>query len=299
MYRDACNGDDMRNFRILLQVSIDRIYSECSRLTPSDMGTFHHKHCELATRRAAPPHLVGVRKVSNWKRGEDEGKFDHSLRLLTEYEFEFHDCGLKPEEAEKGKYRIRRNILALVSAIANAQQSTADRTALLTVGRSAVNEIAYESPSFYGYIVVGSAAETGLSWTPFDWEPNWLRINMALQAKGLFSALTLDGVGLQLTPMIGPEFELYGITNSVLQPIVGARAGYQFSTVDDFRFKRCSESEAIGDERRCSQLVVQPYIAMSVFERLRLQLVAEIFPNSFSFDDRRYNLLLGIGAQIF
>lgn len=298
-YRDACNGDDMRNFRILLQVAIDRIYSECSRLTPSEMGSLHHEHCELATRRALPPHIPGVRKVADWKRGEDESKFEHTLRLLTAFQFEFKDCGLASEDAEKGKYRIRRNIMNLVQAIADAQTSTAERTALLTVGRSAVNEIAYESPSFYGYVSVGSAVEAGVSWTPFDWEPNWLRINMALQVKGLFSALTLDGIGLQLTPMIGPEFEIYPLTSSVVQPIVGVRGGYQLSTVDDFRFDGCSESAAVGDERRCSQIVLEPYVALAFLERLRLQLVAEVYPDSFGFDDRRYNLLMGIGAHFF
>jgi len=299
-YREACSGPELRNFRILLQVSLDRIYSQCSRLTPSEMGTFHHEHCEAATRRHSPPQISGVRATGDaWNRSEDESSFEFTLRLLTLYQFEYKDLGLKAVDAEKGKYRIRRSILALVKSIADAQSATTERTALLTFGRSAVNDIAYESPGFYGYVVVGSAAEGGISWTPFDWDPNWLRFNMSLQVKGLFSALTLDGTGLQLTPMLGPEFEIGPLTNAFFQPIVGLRGGFQFSTIDDFKFRKCSENNAVGDERRCSQIIAQPYIAFTFLERVRLQLVTEIFAESFNFDDRRYNLLLGIGAHFF
>lgn len=301
-YRAACVGKDLRNFRILLQIAMDRIYSECSRLTPSDMGTFTHQHCEAATRRQAPPRIPGVRRgtsKTSWKRADEESVFSHNLRLLSEYHFEYKDMGLAPEEAEKGRYRIRRRILDLVKAITNEQSSVVDRTALLTIGRSALNEIAYESPPFYGYVVVGSAVEMGLSWTPFDWEPNWLRFNMALQTKGLFAALTLDGTGLQLTPMLGPEFEISPLTNSFVQSIVGVRGGYQFSTVDNFKLDTCLEDAANGDERRCSQMILEPYVAMTFIERLRVQLVAEIYAESFRFDDRRYNLLLGVGMHFF
>lgn len=298
-FRDACQGWELRNFRILLQIALDRMYSHCSALTPGQMGAFHHEHCELATRRRQPPRVEGVLGKVAWQRGEGESDFDHTLRLLTGYGFEFKDLGLTAEQSEKGRYRIRRSILDLVTSVAEAQSSAADRTALLTLGRSAVNDIAYESPNFYGYAVVGSAAEGGASWTPFDWEPNWLRLNMALQAKGLFSALTLDGTGLQLTPLVGPEFEIYPMTSAFVQPIVGLRAGYQFSSVDRYKFDACSESAAVGDVRRCSQVMVQPYVAVTFLERVRFQLVSEIFAESFSFDDRRYNLLLGIGAHFF
>ncbi len=299
-YREACAGPELRNFRILLQVSLDRIYSQCSLLTPSEMGTFHHEHCEAATRRRSPPQIPGVRAAGDsWNRLDDESTFEFTLRLLTYYQFQYKDLGLSAADAGKGKYRIRRSILALVKAIANAQTSATERTALLTFGRSAVNDIAYESPGFYGYIVVGSAAEGGVSWTPFDWDPNWLRLNMSLQMKGLFAALTLDGTGLQMTPMMGPEFEIGPLTNALFQPIIGLRGGFQFSTVDNFTFRKCSESAAGGDERRCSQIIAQPYIAFTFLERVRLQLVTEVFVKSFNFDDRRYNLLLGIGGHFF
>lgn len=305
-HQEACLGPGLSNFRILLQIALDRTYSECSRLTPSDMGTFVHQHCEAATRRREPVKVSGVRPLPKteddpepWRRADTESKFSHTLRLLTGYQFEYRDLGLPPEKAEKGRYRIRRSILQLLSALSEEQSNILDRTALLTIGRSAVNEIAYESPDFYGYVVIGSAAEAGISWTPFDWEPNWLRLNMALQVKGLFAALTLDGTGLQMTPMLGPEFELYGITNSIVQPILGVRGGYQFSTVDNFKLDPCLEAAAAGDERRCSQFIVEPYVAVTFIERFRAQLVAEIYAETFRFDDRRYNLLLGVGVHFF
>jgi len=301
--RAACAGPALREFRILIQATLDRTYSDCRALDAAsrDFSAWPH-HCRLAARGEAPPLIDGVKEPDDrdhWRR-DDESPFDHLMRSLEDYRFTFTDLGLRADQAKFGRVRIRRKFLKMLKWLADAQDNRADRLILLTAGRSVVNRIAYEPPRNWWYFVAGSYGEVGASVLPFDWNRSFARLNLALTAKGLTTVITEERFDTQLSLLAGPELQLLPITTRLVQPIVGARVGYQFGTADDFEIGRCDREE-VDDVRSCSQLVVQAYGAVALLERLRIQLTAEFFPAPpGDFDDvRNIDLLLGIGYQFF
>jgi hypothetical protein len=93
---------------------------------------------------------------------------------------------------------------------------------------------------------------------------------------------------------------LFFLSTSVAQWMLGVRAGWQASWVDDAGFGRCDELQAFGDARNCSQLLLHGYVAVALLERLRMQLVLESFPTGQASEFRsRFALELGFGLQFF
>jgi hypothetical protein len=170
---------------------------------------------------------------------------------------------------------------------------------MLTAGRTAINEIAYEPPRHWAYFVVGTTVEAGASLLPFDWNYSWARLNVALQAKGLETLVTQGSNIFSVTFAAGPELELLPITTQTLQPILGARAGWQISNRDDLDGDPCDAENAKLDSRNCNQFVLQSYFALGVVERVRIQATAEFFPLRPSFDDRFFDLVFGVGIHSF
>ncbi len=303
-YQRTCNEGSLHNFRVLTQIALDRVYAHCSQLEKTDENKTTHHHCQLAMAGKEPPHVSGVSQPANakhWRYQDGEEEFDHTMRLMADYGFHFRDLGLEPDEAERGRVKIRRKLLKMVKYIADAQDSVADRTALLTVGRSAVNSIEYEPPVDWLYVLLGSASEIGMSLLPWDWNYSWARLHWSVQVYGLFQLITRDQDDIQISPMIGGELELLPITNQYVQFMLGLRGGYQMSTHDWLNPDNCSGEDVKLDNRLCSQPILSPYFAMSLLERLRLQLSVNIYPLTFDFtdDNNRTDIWLGIGAQFF
>jgi predicted acylesterase/phospholipase RssA len=299
--RRACLDPALRNFRILLQVALDRLHAHCRRSRTGELGIAPSRHCVAASRGAPRPLIEGVEPIADAAadRGRAESHFMHTMRLLAAYEFEFRDLGLAPDEAWLGRVAIRRKLLKMARFAVKAQPELVDRWALLKVARNAINRIAYEPPRHWMYIALGSQLEVGGSVLPFDWNHSWARLNLSAQLDGVETLLTrsADEVGLYLA--LGPELELLPVTSPVVQPIVGARAGYHASSRDRGGFDGCDERRSLDDARTCSQPVAQLYAAIAILERLRLQVTATWgLGGRRAYDDKRFDLALGVGWQL-
>ncbi|PKN53872.1 MAG: hypothetical protein CVU56_29545 [Deltaproteobacteria bacterium HGW-Deltaproteobacteria-14] len=279
--RPACDGAALRNFRVLSQVAIDRVYAQCDRL-PVDLrpSARIHPHCAWAADGAEPPRLLPA-AGDGYHRAEDESDFDHTMRLLDDYHFAWRDLGLDPGDAEYGRLHVRRRLLAAAEALASAQEDAAAHALVLTAGRLGVNGIEYEPPDNLGYAIVGSNIEIGASLDPFAINSRWLRLNLAASLDGLVSRLTgSDDEPLSFDVSGGPEVSLLFLTTPVFQPSIGVRAGFRFSSSDDFLTSDCTAAQTRGDSRKCSQFIVQAYFAAAFVERLRLQLTLDITPTT-------------------
>lgn len=117
-------GDSFENLRILYQVSLNRLYSNCSQLR--DVVGINHPHCVRATYGHPPPAIVDRFKETNWKRGENESEFSYAIRLLGEYGYEYKDLGLTKEESKKGMKHIRNRLLLIIDSYAKVQERYKD-----------------------------------------------------------------------------------------------------------------------------------------------------------------------------
>jgi hypothetical protein len=304
--KQHCEGEELYNFRILLQVSLDRLYAHCSEVDLAQLEkTYQHSYCERAAKGESVPRVVPLSTESIYKE-DGESRLAHSLRLLAGYGFEFGDLGLGREDSHLGAAKLRRKMLKLIRGIAEKQEGS-DRTLLLTAGRALVNEIAYEPPMNWFYATLGTGIEFGASLLPFDWNRSWMRLNLALQIKGADTLVTSKTNEVQLSPVVGIELEPLFMTTSVWQPILGFRGGFQFSNRDHFATQTCDEQGA-RDATNCSQFVFQHYWALSILERVRIQttfeflLEKDVFEKGVSEPSERpftFDLVVGLGLHFF
>lgn len=292
----SCDG--MHDFRILLQTGFDRLYDQC-RLLPYE-PRLPHEHCRRAMQGADPPRIVRVEDEPEdfWKRRDDEGDTHYVARLLEAYHFHFKDLGLDREDADLVTSRIRQQILEHVDAYAKKLQP-GDRLTLRLLGKPAVNFFVYAPPDTIVYLVAGRGAELAVSATMG--RSYWLRYNFALQLQGLDVLLTQAPNVIALTPMVGLEAEIYPLSSPLLQSRFGVRAGYQFSTSDQFATSMCNLTVFDRDPRRCSAFVTQAFTSFSFYERIRLQVGLEWLPRwvpPMRDNDRSYfNVLVEVGFQ--
>ncbi|MCP4674990.1 MAG: patatin-like phospholipase family protein [Deltaproteobacteria bacterium] len=298
-YGEACDSDELRDFRILLQIAFDRLYDQCRRL-PMD-ETLDHLHCKKAMAGESPPWILKSENTGDsWKRrdADEEGELQHAMRLFESYEFHFRDLELDRDDASLAMSRIRMEMLVLLDEFAK-KLPRGERLAVRLLGKPAVNFFNYAPPDTILYFVAGTAAEFALSANMGH--STWLRYNFALQTQGFYYLLTEQPNVLTLTPLIGLEAELRPASGPLLQTRFGLRIGYQFSTGDKFLGGACDTDIFANDSLRCSAPVAQAFLALSFYERIRLQGGVEWFPRWLSpmdaFKDDVWNGFLEVGWQ--
>lgn len=299
-YQVVCAEPELRNFSILLQVAMDRLYSACHRdkAHVPDLDT-QLDVCMAAVRGAAPQTIAGLPEMAFEARlrNESEDDLHHTLRLLSAYGFHFRDMGLSRAEADQVPKRLRGQVLELAQALAQAQDSTVQSTVVGESGRFLANSIYDQRPPFWAYFTVGTAVEFGLNFLPFI---DWLRLNAALQLKELDTLSTPKRITVGVTPAIGLDTELTSLSTSALRTSMGLRTGFQFGASDRFGARNCSDRVTGSDPRDCTQWVLQQYTSLALLERLRLQLTIEYFPQK---RVRRYDssiaTQLSFGMQFF
>jgi hypothetical protein len=298
----ACDGDALRNFRILLQVTLDRLHVVCARASEQDLPPQASALC-FAAARGKPRVLVrGVPPLAVERCGriEAEQDFHFTLRLLSEYGFEYRDLKLEPSQSKYGATKIRRTLLSLGDSLADEQPSQLSQALIAAAGRAGANTITYEPPRNWLYLTAGTAAEFGASLLPLSWNESWARLNLALQISHWETIATPNHFTMAITPLIGPEIELLFLSGSVLQTMLGTRVGYQAGWPDRAGVRACGDDQVTSDARLCSQLVLQGYVAAALIERLRMQFVVEFFPTVQQAGFRsRIAFQLGFGLQFF
>ncbi len=296
-----CSSKDLKNFKILAQATLDRLYSQC-RSAPRDKLQSGNSHCPAAAAKMNPPHMPGVPEISgtSWMQNKDSGEsgFAHTIRLLTLYGFHFRDLGLEVGDGSLAMSRIREELLLYVDIFAKKLRY-AEALAVRILGKPAINFFVYAPPAGIIYLVAGTGVELAFSATLG--KSNWLRFNFALEFEGFNLFLTNKPNAFAITPAIGMELELYPISTPLLQTRLGARIGYQFSTEDRFMTGHCNTDWFENDPIRCSAPVAQFFIALVFYERIRLQAGIEWYPKWIppmkTFDEHLFSGLVEVGWQ--
>jgi hypothetical protein len=300
-YRSLCALPELENFRIQLQVSLDRLYDACRPTEQSVVfaaGRYHH-HCTQARQGLESPHVPGVKMLEPRvrRRADGEPSFDYAMRLLGEYGFFFKDLGLTKSQSRKGKLAVRRELDDVVEEWASAQPSFTDRTLAKTAARAALNGIEFSPPSYSGYLVLGTLIEAGASVVPFGWEAKWLQATGALTINYFFSLFTDPKPRVAFNLVVGPNFQLSFLSNAVVQPRVALRGGVQLSVLDGFGSTACAD--VTTDARSCTQGLLDAVVAVTLVERLRFELVWQTYPSLYGKAGSFFNLQFGFGFQFY
>ncbi len=298
----GCGDDQLRDFRILAQVALNRVYSQCRDLAPDQRARpIANYHCRRAAAGALPPRIVetavpadSIGVLRNTARKETE--LGYNLRLLTAYRFHFRDLGVPPDQPGQARPALARRLRAVIETLADRQPAGYQRK-IMRLATLAVSSIYYEPPPSWWYVVVGTAPELGASVAVPGALPGWLRFNAAARVQGVVSLLTQDQNEFAVGLFAGPDLELRPLTSPAHMVTIAPRLGYQFSQGDRFRSRACDAARTGDDGRRCSQLVLQAATSVIALERARLQVTLDYFPNAVDFDNRRYDVQVAFGVQ--
>jgi hypothetical protein len=294
----ACAGDDLRNFRVLVQVAIDRLWSNCRFLSAEQVATTKHVACKQA-RGGLPAPAVDPSFVVSGSRFQQrkESQFDYALRLLQDYGFHFADLGLEQSEAQKARVAIRRKLISMVEALSKAQGSYLNRTAVMTAGRTLINGIYYEPPQKRAYVGVGSSIYGGYlgrlgGLRTLFWNPDLRMLNLRDLANG-------GNYQFSTQVTLGLEYALLPFSGSVLQTAVGVRGGYQFAATDSIGIDPCIEADVGSDTRGCSSPVIHTPFNFTLLERVRFSVTPVFYLLPQDFGHQWFELEVGIGAELY
>jgi hypothetical protein len=276
--RAACDGEDLLGFRILTQISLDRVYGECRDQDLTEVDRYGHHHCSLAARGQLPPRLFDSPYIdpAGALRGLDEDPFPHFLRLLGAYGFPLTDLGLPANRSNRAPTAMADALMPAVKAMSKRQSDLASKRLLLTVARQGLAyTFAPPSDPAFGYATTGTLLEVGASVRPSRRVP-WLRINTAIQADGLLSLFIEDRESFNLGAAIGPEIDFLASRPAPARPTLALRLGAQGSVADNFGMSGCPVDDA--GARDCTHVEVQLVGAISLIELLRLQAEVDWIP---------------------
>ncbi|MDP1827428.1 MAG: patatin-like phospholipase family protein [Archangium sp.] len=295
-YRAECEGAELENFRILLQVSLDRLHERCRPTRESKReATRPHFRCEQANAGKEAAQVPGVKPLpaEERQRLEEEPEFELFMRLLGAYEFEFKDLGLSRARARGGKLAMRERLDEVVDEWAGAQGSFTTRFLAKTAARLSLHTIEFSPPLFSGYVSLGTTIEGGASIVPFFWRPHWLQVTAALGVGALETLATEVRPRVSFTLSAGPELHLSPVSSSLLQPRFSVRGGVQLNVFDTFGTAPCVG----GDARSCTQPVLELVGVVSLFERVRVHATWQTFPVLYGRTRGFFYLQFGVGFQ--
>ncbi|WP_426752643.1 patatin-like phospholipase family protein [Myxococcus sp. Y35] len=294
----ACDGEALADFRVLLQVSLDRLYAVC-RDAKEALGArgWRHAQCERAAAGEAPPRVPGVTpaKWPDWRRGERESELGHTLRLLSAYGFRFTDLGVPPGRDDLALLRIRQVLGGAVQRLADVQPGEGP-AAVEFAGKLVADTIAYEPPRTSLHLVMGpTLTELGVSLgTDAPEVPRGLRLAGALGMRGLQRVFsTGGGEHFALVAVAGPELRPAALRAPLVQGRLALRGGWQFSTRKSSSRDDCSAAGVSA----CSRPVVQALLGATFLERFRVQLVGEWYPPSRG-NRGLWTIAPGIGVEL-
>ncbi|MFP2924701.1 patatin-like phospholipase family protein [Pyxidicoccus sp. 3LG] len=277
----ACAGEGLADFRVLLQVSLDRLYTVCRGAgAVSDQRGWRNAHCERAAAGQEPPRVPGLspERWPDWRQDARETELAHMLRLLGSYGFHFRDLGAPPGRDDIALLRIRKVLGSAVQRLADAQPGDS-AGAVEFVGKLVADSLAYEPPRTSMHLVMGpTLTEVGVSLGTDGQEmPRGLRLSGALGLRGLQRAFSSGGgEPFALAAVAGPEFRPSALQAALVQGRLALRAGWQFSTGKSSGAEDCHSAGVSA----CSRPVVQGLLGATFLERLRAQVVGEWYPPS-------------------
>lgn len=266
-----------REFRAVLQTSIAKLCERCARVREAaPRGEDAKQACGRLV--GEPPHVPQVpsRPSGFFRQGAQEPELSYVVRLLSGYGFVFRDLQLDdPRESENAvevEQAIHRQLRLILQAFGAAQPES--RILVDAVARTMLGQLKYVPPAAILHVGIGSVVEGGASFRLGGGATRFLRATASVNAGGLTSFSGDGGAYFSLAPMLGLEGEILPLSNANVQPRVGLRGGYLFSTVDRFLLGDCKSP----DKGVCSRATAQVYAAVSLFERFRLQAAFAMLP---------------------
>ncbi len=293
-----CQGESLKDFRVLLQVTIDRLWSNCRLLNDQEANSRNHLQCKRAHGGMDAPQVDPEFQVKGSRyREENEQELDYVLRIMRDYQFHFEDLGLKPDQSKRAKIAVRRKLEDLTNALADAQPGFANRTIVMTTGRVFINRLAYEPPAHRFYVLLGSALAAGYlgrvgNTSSFYWNAD-ARIN---HLRSLITDRPNEFGGIF---SFGTELAILPLSGNIIQTSLAARVGYQITANDSAGEDSCTDNNANGDSRNCSQMIVGTGLNLTLLERVRLSVAPIFFPIPEDFGHKIVGIELGVGAEFF
>ncbi len=269
----ACAGDDLADFRILLQVSLERLWDRCQA-----PGGEANASCRPARAGSPVPPVPGLEPSPGWRRRAGEAEIEQVARLLAEHRFRWRDLGLDRDQAGDALRAVRRRLGEAGAALAAAQPS-GERQLVGEAARLAANALVYLPPRATGWAAAGGALELGaeLGLGEGGGPAGWLRLHAALDVQGLSYLASSEPSAFALTPLVGLAAMPPGLSGVFVQWSFFLRGGYLFAERDAWGAGGCSDEEA----RRlgaCSRATFQAGAAATLLDLVRLQLVGEVYP---------------------
>lgn len=295
----ACQGEALRDFRIVLQVSIDRLWDRCASLDELKGVFADDPLCRAAADGRPPRQVPGVVPLTGdaWRRAPKENETGYTMRLLSAHQFEFKDLGLKREQAAEAPARLRARLLEVGKQVSRTQPS-GQAAVVETAVKMAADQVIYVPPRFTGWLVVGSDSEIGVS-QGFRGEFGGVasvRFHAALALTNTARLISNESGAVALAPLLGIEILPAAWSSTTLQPSIVVRGGYLFSSRDGWSTTSCPTptSDTIGS---CSRAIVGAGVAATALERVRLQLFFNYYPPPHSENVAWWSLGPGVGLQ--
>jgi hypothetical protein len=235
-----------------------------------------------------------VRPLPGWRSEEDESDHAWLLRRLGDHGFGFRDLGLDPSRSREGADRVRVLLAQMTRSLARAQNELSLPIELAS--EVAVNSIQYRPPTNLVHVGGGIGLDIGWSGTKPGTALEWFRLTLALELRGLTTLVSSAPSWFGLAPLVGAELEILPLSGAVLQPRLGVRGGFVFSTGDGWLGGGCdvSAEETIP----CSRPIVQGYVSLSFFQVLRILLMVEVQPAVRQDEPDLWELRPGIGFSL-
>jgi hypothetical protein len=296
---EACAGEELRDFRVVLQTSIERLWDSCAQLAGGSDAYDGDPLCRRA--RAGEP-VMGVPLVAplpgdGWRRRKDENDAAYSMRLLAAHGFHFRDLGLEREEAARAPAALRARFLEIGDSVSRAQP-LGEGLVVSTLVRMAADQVAYVPPRFTAWAMYGRDPELGISkgFRTGRVLVSPVRLHAALQLVGSGQLLSSESGEYVAGLVAGAEYLPSWWANTRLQPSLLLRGGWNFSSNDDGGFASCPDaaSDVIGS---CSRPTIQAGFSATVLERVRLQVTGNWYPPAHSGQDHQWAISPGVGVQ--
>ena len=220
-----------------------------------------------------------------------ESDRDYFFRALEERHYVYDN----PKKLE-GKQWMRELMQPVMQGWAR-KQPVHERVFVTSGSEIMLDRLSYAPPKEISYLLVGPAIAMGKSYSLADSPDSALsmgRWEFGSMIQGLGTYLGRSRDMLALTPYIGMMVDLTPFIHVALRPRIGLRAGYQTSSGDSWGKVRCSREDNQQISYACSQATLHPYLSMSLLDRLRFDVVYQIFPWQRTSQPGELSLMIGL-----
>jgi hypothetical protein len=266
-----CSGEDLASFRILLQVSLERLWSLCQPSPPRSPSPSSFRSCAPVLAGKPLPAVPGVTPSPAFARREGESEAVHVVRLLADHGFTWTDTGMGQASEEQALAGLREQLVRVARALSSRQPDLASQAAVGAAGQLAVDAFHYQPPRSAIWLLFGRGLEVGGSTAVID--EGWFRLGGALILQNLLGAMSSDPMRVGLMPVAGVDFVPGSWGSTVFQPSFQVRGGYLF----DFSDSGCSGADGLTIGA-CSRGEVEAGAAVTVLSVIRFQLSFQWYP---------------------